>query len=200
MIQCKWRTVILATGNNVSLRGDTSRRALVSRLESPLERPEDRKDFRHPDLLEWVRAERPRLVTAALTVLRAHVVAGRPLTVHRMGSFEAWSSVIPSAIVWAGGPDATKAAPAPEADAEVSALGDMLAAWPAGLKTTTADLLGGNLTLPAELRNALAAFLDDPHITPKAASQRLWGARGQVVGGRSLRIVTVSGTRRFYVA
>ncbi len=68
----------LATGNNLRLTGDTPRRCLYVRLESTLERPERRRDFRHPRLLEWLRRRRPRLLPAALTLLRAYVAAGRP--------------------------------------------------------------------------------------------------------------------------
>ena len=108
----RWRAVVMATGNNVALTGDTSR-TLLSRLESPLENPEERQDFLHPNLLEWVRAERPRLVVAALTILRAWHVAGRPRGGCRTwGSFEAWSSMIPPAIVFAGGADPMQTRPA----------------------------------------------------------------------------------------
>jgi hypothetical protein len=108
----RWRAVILATGNNVELHGDTARRVLISRLESPLENPEERTGFRHPDLLGWVRTERRRLVCAALTILRAYVVAGRPdVGVRPWGSFEAWSALVPAALVWAGSADPTKARP-----------------------------------------------------------------------------------------
>jgi hypothetical protein len=39
-----------ATGNNVILVGDTARRVVHIRLESPEENPEERADFHHPDL------------------------------------------------------------------------------------------------------------------------------------------------------
>ena len=54
-----------ATGNNIILAVDTARRTLHIRLESPEENPEKRSGFRHPDLLKWVRDERPRLATAS---------------------------------------------------------------------------------------------------------------------------------------
>jgi hypothetical protein len=100
-----WRAVVLGTGNNLECLRDTARRALKSRIESLLENPESRTDFKHPDLLGWLRAKRPRLVVAALTVLRAFVVAGRPNKCDRWGSFEEWSELIPPAIVFAGGSD-----------------------------------------------------------------------------------------------
>ena len=61
-----------ATGNNVILAADTARRTLHIRLESPEESPEERSGFRHADLLKWVRAERARLATAAVTILAAY--------------------------------------------------------------------------------------------------------------------------------
>src|SRR5262249_49431806 len=67
-----------ATGNNVSIAADTARRVCHVRLESPGERPEERKYFRHHNLLAWVGDSRFRLLTAALTILRAYCAVGRP--------------------------------------------------------------------------------------------------------------------------
>lgn len=108
-----WRAVVLATGNNVDLTGDTSRRCILARLESPLEHPEDRADFKITNLLQWCRQHRPQLVVAALTILRAWHVAGKPdQGCKRWGSFEDWSEFIPHAIVFAGGANALDARPA----------------------------------------------------------------------------------------
>ncbi len=70
------RTVWSTTGNNMAFGSDTGRRVLPIRLQSPLETPEDRSGFVHPDLLGWVESQRPSLAVAALTVLRAYFVAG----------------------------------------------------------------------------------------------------------------------------
>lgn len=95
-----------ATGNNVQVAADTARRIVYIRLEVMEERPEDRSDFRHPRLREWVLEHRERLVASALTVLSAYCRAGRPdqgLT--PMGSFEGWSDLVRSAVVWSGQAD-----------------------------------------------------------------------------------------------
>lgn len=98
--------VWVATGNNLSFRGDTGRRAMYCRLESPEENPEDRTDFKHEDLLAHVRQYRGQLVTAALTLMRAWFVAGRPSPAQGpWGSFEAWNGTVRQAIVWCGLPD-----------------------------------------------------------------------------------------------
>jgi hypothetical protein len=99
-------TTWYATANNATLVGDVVRRAVHVRLATPLEHPEERADFRHPDLLAWVRQERPRLLAAALTVLRAWFVAGKPKAdLPAFGSFEAWSDIVRSVCAWLDLPD-----------------------------------------------------------------------------------------------
>lgn len=99
-------TVFLATGNNMTFRGDMARRALPIDLMPSDEYPETREGFVHPRLLDWIAEERPRLVSAALTLLRAYWVAGHPpQPLDPWGSFEAWSDNIRSALVWVGAPD-----------------------------------------------------------------------------------------------
>ena len=94
------------TGNNIAVLGDTARRVCSIRLESPHENPESRTDLRHPDLGRWVVENRPRLLSAALTILRAYHVAGRPTQPMRpWGSYQQWSELVRGAIIWAGWPD-----------------------------------------------------------------------------------------------
>jgi hypothetical protein len=94
------------TGNNCELRADTSRRTCHVRMESTDERPEERGGFRHPHLRQHLRRNRDRLLSAALTVLRGWVVAGRPRNgLSPWGSYESWSDVVREAVVWAGLPD-----------------------------------------------------------------------------------------------
>lgn len=113
-----WRSLIMATGNNMIINSDTSRRILMARLEPTEERPEARSDFRHEEILTYVRNQRNRLVSGALLILRAYHRAGRPnMGCARWGSFEEWSALIPNAIVFAGGADPMKSRP--ESDEEV---------------------------------------------------------------------------------
>lgn len=130
-----WRSTILASGNNVTLIGDVARRTLISRLQ-PGEAPERRDDFRIPGgsdgLRAWVRWNRPRLLRAALTILRAWHLAGRPQPGGTVGNFEAWSSVVAAALIWAGGADPRSclATAAEGADPVRAALMTVLEHWP----------------------------------------------------------------------
>lgn len=126
-----WLT-IFASANNPAYAGDTARRTLPIRLESPLENPEDRAGFAHPDLLAWVRAERPRLMRAALTILRAYILAGKPdMGCKVWGSFESWSRLIPHAVMYGGIQDPMHARTSIEtaADPARNALGTLLEGW-----------------------------------------------------------------------
>jgi hypothetical protein len=123
------RATWYGTGNNIQFRADTARRCLHIRLLSKHENPEYRTDVRHQDLRRHTHAMRGHLVAAALTILRAFCVAGRPRTADLApwGSFEAWSDLIRGAIVWLDLPDPglTRAA-VEEMDASRSVIADFL--------------------------------------------------------------------------
>jgi hypothetical protein len=121
-----------ATGNNVAIAGDTPRRLCHIRLESPWEKPEERQDFHHEKLLSWVGQERGRLLAAALTILRAYFVAGCPeLHLPAWGSYEGWSALVRSAVVWVGLPDPaeTRLLLQKQADVTAESMGQLLLAW-----------------------------------------------------------------------
>lgn len=125
------RTTWFATGNNVQLTGDMARRCLHVRLESPLEVPEERKDLMHDPLLPWVLQERPRLMRAACTILRAYFTAiGPNRSIPTWGSFTEWSNVVRGCLVWLGltDPFDGREGLMEEADTERSALAKFLAA------------------------------------------------------------------------
>jgi hypothetical protein len=141
-----WRAVVIATGNNMKVAGDTERRVIKGRIEPDCENPEDRATWKHPRLLEWLTEQRPRLVVAALTILRAYAVAGWPDPL-RMASFEPWSAIVPSAILWAGGGNVLNCLPTitGEGDPERQALRVILDAWerldPPGIGITMRKVL-----------------------------------------------------------
>jgi hypothetical protein len=121
-----------ATGNNVAIAADTARRICHIRFESPEEHPERRQDFHHPNLLAWVGENRGRLLAAALTILRGYSAAGRPdLGLPAWGSFEGWSGLPRSAVVWVGMPDPgeTRLLLQEQADVVAAGMGVLLQCW-----------------------------------------------------------------------
>lgn len=94
---------VFATGNNLTVAGDLTRRVLLARLEAHLERPELRQ-FR-ADPFATVLASRAGYVADALTVVAAYAAAGRPGLLPRLASFGQWSDTVRSALVWLGKAD-----------------------------------------------------------------------------------------------
>ena len=84
-------------------RGDMIRRGLVCNLEALDERPELRAFQR--DTLEFAAANRGAYVAAALTIVRAYLVAGSPKVCGPFGSYSAWTGMVRSPLVWLGEPD-----------------------------------------------------------------------------------------------
>jgi len=102
MLSVRNRFTQVAIGNNVQVFGDMKRRVVPCRLEPDEEHPEHRDDFRHPELLQWVRKHRGELLGAVLTIWRAWIAAGRPMAPITMGSFESWARVVGGALASAG--------------------------------------------------------------------------------------------------
>jgi hypothetical protein len=75
-----------------------TRRALLCSLDPKHERPETRIFDSNP--VDDAKAERPRLVTSALTILRAFHIAGRPSSACPFGSFDGWSELVRGALLW----------------------------------------------------------------------------------------------------
>lgn len=183
-----WSAITLFSGNNMTMSADVARRTMVSRIVSSLESPSKRpaSDFMHPNLLNWIEATRPRLVRSLLLILRAFwVVQDKPDCGIR-GSFEAWSQIIPGAIVYAGGPNVIKAwaeetgggAGGDELSAAHSVL---MASWPFDGESKASDVLAfafkdefaisrGDMAPDGkeDLREAIRMLCKSPIHVPKA--------------------------------
>ena len=116
-----WRTVVIATGNNLTFRGDMPRRAVLCKLLTKEMEPELHQYKLHSDPQRYVRQARPKLLAAVLTILSAHhhawesavaaaegtaeqVARGEAVVIRPwVNSYGRWSDCVRSAIVWALG-------------------------------------------------------------------------------------------------
>ncbi len=191
--------VWVATANNALLSPDTARRSLHIRLETPIENPEERGDFRRPDLKAWIRENRRQLVRAALVVLRGYFNAGSPeRELTTIGSFEQWARVVRQLVVWCGLPDpcSTREELASTADRDTEALKLFIAGWeeidPRRQGETIADALKFLKSRPNEFDTLRSAILE--LVPPKrgdfpnsrSVSMRLHHMRRRVVGDKYL--------------
>jgi putative DNA primase/helicase len=184
-------TVFSATGNNLSYRGDLARRVVPIEIDPGVEHPEDRAQFKYPRLQEHVRTVRPTLVVAALTLLRAFMLAGKPPHGAPLkGSFEGWDRLVRGAIVWAGGTDPLGGVERlrQRGDASLERITALLAAWSVtfgSLAVTVAEAMR-RATEGSELREAMNAFgSKDRPINAQLLGTRLSKLRGRIVGGLS---------------
>ncbi len=133
-----------ATGCNLTFKGDLSSRAILCKIYPQTERPEERT-FEIADLKSHITNQRPKLVVAALTILRGYFAAGCPdQHLPNFGGFELWSRVVRSALVWAGAAD------------------------PCGTRTHVVAE-DPEVDAAAELLNLLHETFDKEHFTLKAA-------------------------------
>lgn len=201
-------TVFSATGNNLSYRGDLARRVVPIELDPKVESPEDRTGFKHEDVKAYVRQERPRLVVAALTMLRAFICAGLPRHgLPAKGSFEEWDRLIRGSIIWAGGADPLGGVERlrQRGDSSLERISTLLLAWEGmygAMAVTVADALR-KAPDGSDLREAMNAFGSrDRPINAQLIGTRLNKLRGRIVGGLSFEDdedPTRSGVRKWKV-
>ncbi len=140
-----------ATGNSLRFAGDLTRRVVLINLDAGMERPEDRV-FK-TDVVAVAKSRRVDFVLAALTVLRAFVVHRGPKIVPALGSFESWSNLIRSSLMWMGEADPlSNAQKVRENDPERERTAAILSALPNGKDWTAADI--GRMLLQDRERGA----------------------------------------------
>ena len=100
------RCVPMGTANNLEVAGDIPRRLVWSRLDTKLERPDERKpeEFKHPHILTWAKEHRGELVHAVLVLVQAWVTRGSKPGTQTMGSYETWAQTVGGILDVAGVP------------------------------------------------------------------------------------------------
>ena len=137
-------------------------------------------------------------MVAALTVLRAYHVAGRPKQASPLGSFAEWSSTVRDALLWLGEADATETmSVAREMDPQLDALTSLLVQWREVLGQaayTSLEIVarayeatalegGGSALVHADLREALMVVAGDGRVvTTRRLGRWLTSSSGRIVG------------------
>jgi hypothetical protein len=205
---CECHTVVYATGNNITFRGDMIRRGLVCNLEALDERPELRKF--QDDALDLVAADRGAYVAAALTIVRAYLCAGSPNICPPFGSYSAWSTMVRSPLVWLGEPDPVISMEGlRDEDVELANIREFFGLWMEyGLALDTpyltADIIEeataaapSNYWGPREFKPFLLRIAAAKGDANKVSTERLghWLRR---ISGRIVRLTDAQGVERRY--
>ena len=120
-----WRTTIYVTANDASYSPDTHQRFVHVSLLAPTAA----RTYRHASPVLHAIEHRPALLRAALTILRAHVVAERPRASVGHERFVEWSRVVADAVAWSSGADPAHARPPESASRETEAARAVVIAW-----------------------------------------------------------------------
>lgn len=132
IIEIENHATLFATGNNLRVRGDMTRRAVVCSLDAGVERPELR-EFKS-DPVATVMANRSLYVSACIIIVRAYAAADCPGRLKPIASFEDWSLAVRSALVWLGCEDPVRSMEtAREDDPELADLREIIGLWHATL-------------------------------------------------------------------
>ena len=195
-------TTFLGTGVNLVVTGrDMVRRVQKCRIDPRMERPEERTfDY---VLRDYVMQRRAKLVVAALTIMRAYIVAGRPAqNIEPYGGFEEWSAMVRAPLVWLGCNDpCASREDIEDTDPDTEKLASLLDALELDdqFKTdefTVADVVKKTSKNAAEvaaygadlsaLHEAVAALCWKGEINPTAVGIAFAKYRGRIIDGRRL--------------
>ncbi|MFQ3894590.1 hypothetical protein [Sphingobium sp. R-7] len=197
LVKIESRATCFATGNNIQLVGDMTRRVVVCSLDPGVERPELRRFKSNPR--QTVMANRGKYIAAALTIMRSYAVAGYPDPCPPLASFEDWSKIVRSALVWLGCDDPCSTMEAARDDDPVmSSLRSVFGSWhkaignvwktAAEMKQVAESRLFDSLSHP-ELNEALKEVAEDRRgdIGAKQLGKFLARHKGRVVNGLKLK-------------
>lgn len=207
MVRLPQKTLVIATGNNLQLAGDVTRRALVCRLDAQVERPDHiQYDF---DPRVEAQTDRAKLVVAGLTILRAYIAAGRPQRLPTIGSFEQWN-VVREALVWLGETDPVVTRERIMAnDPRRAQIAELLQLWHATLgdrevhlNELSYDNVAGGAGAANQrkvLADALSALTNRPQFNARSIGRALAREVDRIVGGLVLRARDHSGGKLYRV-
>ena len=217
-VELPWRAIMALTMNSASFSADVSDRVVQITMQSRSVDLDATASFTINDLVRHTIDNRPRLLRAAFTILRAHQLAGRPMPGATLPRFEAWSRVVAAAVHWAGGHDPVRARPPESANRDANVARAVALAWCAAFPNGEAHRVGHVLQLvraidpsrpgaegPARaaalgaLRDALAdlAGASDPgRVSPGSLGRRLEKVRDRWFvdpGNAGRRVMLVPG-------
>ncbi len=177
-----------ANGNNLTMTPDMSRRSILITLISPFESSQER-EFERKDIKGFVLKNRGKIISAALTVLRAFLLAGSPKTSENpLNGFVPWDYLVRQCCLWLELEDPVESQKALDADdQEKETLRSLLNAWlqqygPAPV--LSADAINAARKDEGAFRSALMAVACDRHgqLSAQVLGNYLGRKRNNIVG------------------
>jgi hypothetical protein len=191
MLNVPTHALLVATGNNLAVIGDLKRRVLMVRLDAHTERPEQRSFDR--DHLDGIKARRGEIITDALTIVGAYLVAGEPKIagLYGYGGFEGWDRMVRRPLVWLDLPDPLLAAEGlRDQDPDLESMRLLFTAWRTSTQLALGPATAADVLLKSEgdhdLREALQVVCSEK-INSRRFGIWLRQHRDKIVDGLQLR-------------
>lgn len=198
------RSLFLSSGNNMDAIRDMARRCITIALDPQVETPATRQFTGDP--LGTVRAAREHYVSLALTIIRAWVVAGSPMSPCKpLASYGTWSNWVRQPLLWLGMADpAQRVFEQLAQDPDRETLGRLLHAWRSTFGNTPAMIreavnraetyaFGPVSNVQAELKEVMREIAEDRgEINRRRLGKWIARHQGRIVDG--LRFEKASGT------
>jgi hypothetical protein len=184
-IKARTNALIMGTGNKLTFAGDMSKdRGLLCNLRT--EKSLAERKFAHWPLGEYVISMRAALVSAALTLLRAHEIA-KDKTPGPKFRFPEWRAMVADALVWLGEADPVQSTErVKDEDPKEAAQRDVMRAWAKYIGET--DVTTAAALLHPDVRKAIAEArgLPENKLTTDSAAKYLKGMVGIKLAGYRL--------------
>jgi putative DNA primase/helicase len=201
---------VFANGNNIRVAGDLTRRTLFCSMDAKLDTKDlQQRQFRI-DPVRMVLADRGKYIAAALTIMRAHHLAGYPgaREIKPLAGFSDWSRVVRAALVWLGKADPVNSLEVGRAEdpqraerqAFVEALSETGATteWSA---LTAADIVEKSIHVE-NLKQSIPSKLINPRTGVDTVKLGTWMAafKSEIFDGKRLKSTTAGkGRLKWYV-
>ena len=91
MVDIPNKSTWICTGNNIKLSDEVGRRAVWIRLDAEQEQPWKRSGFKHTNLTQFLKDNRPKYLSSLYSIIRPWMLDGMPNGSYQLGSFEQWS-------------------------------------------------------------------------------------------------------------
>jgi hypothetical protein len=197
-VVCDTTRLVFATGVNLSVVDDLVRRFLTARLDPKLENPSERK-FKRPDIVEEMRQERSRILSAIFTIVASYLHDAKQVKTTALAGFPQFIHWVAEPLLWLGLPDIIQTARATKAaNPEDVLLRRILALWTwlqGSRGMTVHDLMhgeGGDGAMQAQRRKELKGLLGEatnareiggvPELVTRAVGKWIAEKRGRIRG------------------
>jgi hypothetical protein len=103
-VVCDTSRLLFATGVNIHVVDDLTRRFIKTRMESKLENPADRR-FERPNLIDEIRHQRVQILSDIFTITACYLRSGASVQSADLVGFDQFVRWVAKPLVWLGLPD-----------------------------------------------------------------------------------------------